>query len=163
MPTLRSILDRFRPAPAPGRPGPLGVPSEKRLSAADELAPVFAVVDSIDAECTALRAEGMQRADQIWRAAEERAAQIAADAAVRAQEERAATTAARRAAAHQQYVDDVAAAQRQADEIYTKGLAGLPPKVAAAVERVRALADGPAGEPALRKPALGEPALADPP
>ncbi len=145
--TLRSILDRFRPAPAPGRPGPLGVPSETRLSAADELAPVFAVVDVIDAECAALRAEGVRRAAEIWRGAEERAAQIAADAAIRAQEERAATTAQRRAAAHQQYVDDVAAAQRQADEIYTKGLAGLAPKVTAAVTRVRALADAPADTP----------------
>jgi hypothetical protein len=140
MSMLRGILDRFRPAPPPGRPGPIGVPSEGHLTAADELAPVFAALANVESECAAIRSEGARGADEIWRAAAERVQRIEADAAERAEEARAMATLQLQGAAQLQRVHELTAAQQQADALYSNGLRELEPYVAAAVAAVRALA-----------------------
>lgn len=140
MSMLRSILERFRPAPPPGRPGPIGVPSEGHLTAADELAPVFAALAEVESECAAIRSEAARQAAEIWRAAVDRAQRIEADAAERAEAARAMATAQLEGAAQLQRAQELAAAHEQAEALYSNGLKELEPYVAAAVDRVRALA-----------------------
>lgn len=140
MTTLRAILDRFRPAAPPGRPGPVGVPSEAKFTPADELAPVFAILDSVETECSAIRTRAERDAAAIVGAAGEYAKAVEADAVGAADRQRAAVAAALRAAAQTQFAEQVNAAKQEADLIRAAGTAELDSVVAAVVDKVRAIA-----------------------
>ena len=139
--SLRGILDRFRPSPLPGRAGPVGIPTDVRLTPADELAALFPALDTIEAECAAIREASARRAEQITHDAAQRTERIETDAVSQAQLERGTVAAALRAAAEQHHAQEIAAASRRAEEIRANGLAAITPQVSAAVARVSALAD----------------------
>lgn len=77
---LLSILDRFRPAGAPGPAGPVGVPALDDQGPAAELAPVFAACAADVAESRALVEEAQQAAQRAVPLAREQAAAVLAQA-----------------------------------------------------------------------------------
>jgi len=139
MPALRDILDRFRPAPGPGRAGPVGVPSTAVLTGADELGPVFAFLDDVIARCEAVRVDGQRQVAEIREASTVQLARLRAQAATAADEARAASAAAVQAAGRARQTAELVAAQRDADRIRADGVQRMPPYIAAAVSRVRNL------------------------
>src|SRR5690242_3555313 len=75
MPRMSDLLDRFRPAGAPGPAAAAGVPADHRAAAEDELAPVFAGMAEVERECAALRVAAHAAAEECAaRAAREAAA-----------------------------------------------------------------------------------------
>lgn len=162
MPTVRDLLDRFRPAGAPGPAGAAGVPADRREWVADELAPVFATLAGVEAECDRIRADAERAAARRRAEAAEQARTAVARARGEAPAIRAATAARTRedtAAELAQLADRTAA---EADEVRTHSARQLPGLLAQVVERVRqdlAALDGapPAGAP---PPAAAPPAAA---
>ena len=136
---LRDILDRFRPAPGPGRPGPVGVPSSATLTCADELEAVFAALDDVVARCDAIREEGRRQAAEIRRAADIRLASLGSQAATSAAQTRAAAVASVKAAGRARQAVELAAAQGEAARISADGVERMTPYIAAAVSKVRNL------------------------
>ncbi len=139
MPALRDILDRFRPAPGPGRPGPVGVPSATTLTGADELRPVFAALDDVVARCEAIREDGRRQAAEIRQAADLRLANVRSQAATSADQTRAASAASVKAAGMARHAAELAAARSEAARIRADGIEQITPYIAAAVSRVRSL------------------------
>lgn len=143
---LHTLLDRFRPAPPPGQPGPVGIPSPTPRTAVDELAPLFLLVDAIDAECARIRAGAELQAKQILDDAAARAARIEADAELQAKEARDAATRALRGEAQERIATVLSEARRDADKIRRRESAVLAQRVESAVNLVRAIG----GDPATR-------------
>src|SRR5450432_3155560 len=117
MPALRDILDRFRPAPGPGRPGPVGVPSEATRMAADELRPVFAALDDVAAQCELIHDDGHRRADQIRQAADADIATTRSQAVSTADTVRAASAASVRATGETRHAAELTVARHEAAQI----------------------------------------------
>jgi len=86
----RQFLGRFRPAAVPGPAAAAGVPADRRVEAAAELAPVFALLDDVETEIATIAADGAARAQRIRRGAERTAASMVADAESGARQIRAA-------------------------------------------------------------------------
>jgi len=139
MPALRDILDRFRPAPGPGRPGPVGVPSTATFTGADELRPIFAALDHAVARCEAIRGEGRRQAAEMRQAADVQVTSVTSQAATTAEQVEAASMAAVRAAGQARQVAELAAARSEAAHIRADGRQQMTPYIAAAVSRVRSL------------------------
>jgi hypothetical protein len=139
MPALRDILDRFRPAPGPGRPGPVGVPQPATFTGADELEAVFAALDDVSARCEAIRKEGRRQAAQIRQAADLRLATLRSQATTIADHTRAAAAASVEAAGRTRHAAELIAAQDEAARIRAEGIERMPPYIAAAVSKVRNL------------------------
>jgi hypothetical protein len=76
----RQFLGRFRPAAVPGPAAAAGVPADRRVEAAAELAPVFALLADVETEIAAITADGAEQARRIRRDAERTAAAMAAEA-----------------------------------------------------------------------------------
>jgi hypothetical protein len=90
---LSDLLQRLRPAGAPGAAAPVAVPAEEEDAAAAELAPVFAALKPVVAECEAIRSSAEQAvSNQVARARRDAEAMLA-DALSRAPAERAAAAA----------------------------------------------------------------------
>ena len=87
--TLLSILDRFRPAGAPGSVGVVGVPAVDNMGPASELAPVFAALEPEVAACAEQVAAARNAARSSIDAAHEHAAALLAEAHLRADAARA--------------------------------------------------------------------------
>ena len=134
---LRDILDRFRPAPGPGRAGPLGVPSATVHTSADELQPVFAALDDVEACCAAIRENGERRTADIREAAEAALAAIWSRAAKESERIRAESAASVAASGRVRHAVELAAARQEAARIGTSGIEAMGPYVTAAVSRVR--------------------------
>src|SRR5664279_2532640 len=139
MPALRDILDRFRPAPGPGRPGPVGVPSATSFTGADELRPIFAALDDVVARCEAIREDGRRQAAEIRQAADQQLASLTSQAATTADQVQAASIAAVRTAGQARQAAELAAARSEAAHIRADGIEKMTPYIAAAVSRVRSL------------------------
>ncbi|HEX6335364.1 MAG TPA: hypothetical protein VFZ85_00260 [Jiangellaceae bacterium] len=90
---LTDLLQRLRPAGAPGAAAPVAVPAEEEDAAAAELAPVFEALDAVVAECEAIRSSAEQAASDEMAQARRDAEAIVADALSRAPAERAAAAA----------------------------------------------------------------------
>ena len=86
----RQFLGRFRPAAVPGPAAAAGVPVDRRVEAAAELAPVFALLAEVESEIDMITAEGAERARRIRRDAERASATMVADAEAAARQIRAA-------------------------------------------------------------------------
>lgn len=82
--TLLSILDRFRPAGAPGSAGVVGVPALDDTGPASELAPVFAALETEMTACADQVAAARSAARSSIDAAHERATALLAEAHLRA-------------------------------------------------------------------------------
>jgi hypothetical protein len=139
MPTLRDILDRFRPAPGPGRPGPVGVPSAETRTGADELEAVFAALGDVVAHCDAIRSAALSQAAEIRRTADVQLANLRSHAATTAAQTRAAAAAAVKAAGQARQAAELGAAQAEAARVRADGVERMTPYVAAAVSKVRNL------------------------
>jgi len=71
---VRDLLERFRPAGAPGAATPAGVPSDRKAALSDELAPVLALLADTEQECARIRREGDDLARRVRADAAARAA-----------------------------------------------------------------------------------------
>jgi flagellar biosynthesis/type III secretory pathway protein FliH len=138
VPGVRDLLDRFRPAGAPGPAGAAGVPADRQESAADELAPVFAALAEVEAECERIRREAAQAA--AWRRAEaaEQARAVVAQARGRAASIRAAAATRIREDTAAELAQLAARTTAEADELRRRSARQQPQLVSIVVDRVRA-------------------------
>lgn len=136
MTTLRQLLQRFRPAGAPGAAGQAAVPADRAARAEEELRPVFAVLADADAEATAIRAAAQAAAAQRRRWAGLAARRIVTAAHTRAQQTRAEAFAAARADAARTAQTAMADAQRTADAVRARARARLDAAVPSIVSAV---------------------------
>jgi len=113
MPRISDLLDRFRPAGAPG-PAAAGVPADRRAAAEDELSPVFTALAEVERECGALREAADAAAEECtaWAAGE--AAALLRRAREDAVVERAQTAARSRTAGEDELAGLLARAEEEA-------------------------------------------------
>lgn len=135
---LLSVLDRFRPAGAPGPAGPVGVPSVDDQGPAAELAPVFAALALDVAEGQALVEQAQAAAQRDVPVARAQAASLLAQARLDAGAERATAAALVEQAASERDAEVRAAATAQAQELAARGSARIPALVAEVVHDVLA-------------------------
>ncbi len=108
---VERILERLRPAGAPGTAAAAGVPADRVAERAAELEPVLARLDPVQARCERLRSDAAAEVARRRRVAAEESRQLLAEARRAAQAERAAA-----AAAVERAVEAEAAAARLAAE-----------------------------------------------
>jgi len=121
-----NILDRFRPAGAPGPAGPVGVPAADDQGPAVELIPVFAALAADVETCRRLVDEARREADGVLSHAREQAAAIIAQARVDEGVERARAAAQVEQAASEQDARLLAHARKEADDLEEARMALLP-------------------------------------
>ena len=124
--TRPNILDRFRPAGAPGPAGPVGVPAGGDQGPAVELAPVFAALAADVEVCRRLVDEARREADGVLARARERAAAIIAQARLDEGVERARAAERVEQAASALDARLLAHARREADDLEEARTALLP-------------------------------------
>jgi F0F1-type ATP synthase membrane subunit b/b' len=90
MPNLRELLNRFRPAGAPGAAGRAGVPADRAAELSAELGPVFRALATTTAQAATLRSAATAEAAARRAAAARKAQDIVAEAHRAAEGERAA-------------------------------------------------------------------------
>ena len=134
---FRDLLDRFRPAGAPGPATIAGVPDDRPASVAAELEPVFAALAPVVARCTAIRLDAAADAQGRQRDAAQKVSAIIARAHVDAEAERASSAARRRRDAEASVNQAMHRATAEADDIRRRGDAGRPELVARALDRAR--------------------------
>jgi hypothetical protein len=152
MPGVRDLLDRFRPAGAPGAATGAGVPVDRRAGAEAELEPVFAALAATARECAGIRARARQEADRLTRSAAEQAELLVARARAAEQAERAAAASALRRDAQADLAAVAAAAERTADRVRREAEEHMPGLVAAVRDRVRAELTGLAAQRSEAEP-----------
>lgn len=136
MPALRDLLQRFRPAGAPGAPAAVGVPVDRRARAELELEPVFVALASAMRTSGEIRRVAAALAEAQIVAASTRAAAIIETADRDAPAEWAAAAAAsrRRAAGDREEIRAVAA--RDAARVRQRCDGALPALVDRALARL---------------------------
>ena len=137
-----SVLDRFRPAGAPGGAAPAGVPADRSAAVAAELAVVFAQLDDTEREADRVRAAGLAEAERVRQAAAQRSAAVVADAHQRAEAERAAAGADRQRTALEEDQRILAAATAEGQRVRAVSEQRLPEYVDRVVATARGLLDG---------------------
>lgn len=120
MARARDLLDRFRPAGAPGAAAAVGVPADRLAEVSEELEPVLALLDEVAQQCTALRAAGEARAARLREEGLQRVAQVQSSGREKARAARA---------------EVAARAQRQVEEDRTRALAEGAREAAAVLRR----------------------------
>lgn len=138
MPGVRDLLDRFRPAGAPGPAGIAGVPADRQDSVAAELKPVFAALAEVEEECERLRRDAARAAARHADAADAQAHALVAGARNGAGAERAAAAARVREDAAAEVAHLEASAAGEADEIRRRNAHRRPWLLSQVIERVRA-------------------------
>ncbi len=127
---VSTILDRFRRAAA--------VPAGVGDDLARELAPVFAALDTIEAECERVRTDAAEAAERRLVAARAKSAVVSARSREHAEAVRTETEAGRRRAREQEARSLRAEAEAEAARIKERGAAAMPELVVAVVACVRA-------------------------
>jgi len=138
VPAVRDLLDRFRPAGAPGAATAAGVPADRRATAAAELEPVFAALAAVITEGAALRADAAAAGARQEAAAEERGRVLVARARTEAEAVRAAEITRRREGAAAAARVVTARAQLEADEVRRRADQDRPQLLAQVLDRVQA-------------------------
>lgn len=138
MPRVRDLLDRFRPAGAPGAASAVGVPADRRDALAAELEPVFAALQGVIARCAQMRRDAVAECARREEAAAHRARAMLAQARGEAEAERAAAAATLRRRAQIAADEAQRRAAIRAQEIRESGAAARPELVRLAIERARA-------------------------
>ncbi len=138
MPSVRDLLNRFRPAGAPGAATAVGVPGDRRDSVVAELEPVFAHLADVVRHCDELRREAAAAAADREAAAAERGRVIAASARADSAADRASTAATLRAEAADAARRALARAEGEARQVRHDGDARRVGLVARAIDLVRA-------------------------
>ena len=134
---VRELLDRFRPAGAPGPAGAAGVPAQRQAAVTAELEPVFAALTEVVTGCDRLRLAAAQAAAKHERAALEQARVLVARARQDVAAERAAAAARIREESACDLAQMSAAAAAEADEVRRRSAQRMPWHVAQVVELVR--------------------------
>jgi len=131
-----NILDRFRPAGAPGPAGPVGVPAFGEQGPAAELAPVFEALAADVEACQTMVNQARQEADSALSGAREQAVAIMAQARLDEGGERARAAARVERAASAR--DDLllARAREDADDLERTRTALLPGTVRKVMDRL---------------------------
>jgi hypothetical protein len=146
---VREILDRLRPAGAPGGAARAGVPVDRRARLATELAPVFGHLEPVLQECLRITAEATAQAQRREADAARRAHDIVARARTESDADRADIAAKARATASSETERSLAQARRQAQDVHRRGEQRRPELLARVIDLVRAdlraLADDGAG------------------
>lgn len=138
MPSARDLLQRFRPAGAPGPATATGVPADRVAERAAELEPVFESLRSTTDDVARIRQEAVAEAEHRREQAREQAVSRVADARLEADAIRAATLADAQRDAQGAARAGVAAAAAHAEAITARSLARLDGDVEEVVRRVRA-------------------------
>lgn len=138
MAKLRDLLDRFRPAGAPGQATRAGVPVDRRAGLSTEVAPIFAALAPVLTECERIREEARTEARRREAEARQRAQAIVARARMESEAERAAAAAAARARVMHENEQIMARARAEAQAVREQGERRRPELVARVVELVRA-------------------------
>lgn len=139
MPAIHDVLQRFRPA---GAPGPAAaVPADRRAALEEELAPVFAGLEDAEAEWRRIVSEAHDRARVLEETARAEAAGLVARARSAAAGERASAEAEVRHAAEGEDRALLSAADDEANRIRTEASTRLEGLVATAVGIVGSLVD----------------------
>ena len=138
MPAVRDLLERFRPAGAPGAASAAGVPADRRATVAAELEPIFAALDEVTRKCEALRLTASRAADRQVAHAEQQASALVARAATEAEAERAAASAQLRSRAVREVAEIAARAAVDADAVRRDGEQTRLQLLIRLVQRVRA-------------------------
>jgi vacuolar-type H+-ATPase subunit H len=131
-----NILDRFRPAGAPGPAGPVGVPATGEQGPAVELAPVFAALGADVESCRRMVDEARRDADRALSSAREQAVAIIARARLDEGAERARAAARVEQAASAQDARLLARARKDADDLERSRTALLPGMVRTVMDRL---------------------------
>jgi vacuolar-type H+-ATPase subunit H len=131
-----TILDRFRPAGAPGPAGPVGVPATGEQGPAAELVPVFAALAADVQACRTMVEEARRDADRALSGAREQAAAIIAQARLDEGAERARAAARVEQAAAAQDARVIAQARTDADDLERSRTALLPGAVRQVLDRL---------------------------
>jgi vacuolar-type H+-ATPase subunit H len=138
VPSARDLLQRFRPAGAPGPAAATGVPADRVAERAVELGPLFARLQDTTGAVARIRADAAAEADRRRQQARERASARVAEARLEADAIRAAALAeAQRGAASAARTSAEQAAARAAS-ITRRSREVLDDDVAEVVRRVRA-------------------------
>lgn len=148
MPRVRELLNRFRPAGAPGAASGAGVPVDRRAGVEAELEPVFAALEETQRECARLREAALAAASASGTETAGRAASIVEQARLDATAIRAEAAAEARQRAAKEIAEVGAAAAEQVDEVRRAAQLRRPELVAAVVAEVRAELAGLPGGPA---------------
>lgn len=134
---LRDLLDRFRPAGAPGQATSAGVPVDRRAGLSTEVAPIFAALAPVLAECERIREAARVEARRREAEARRRAQAIVAQARMESEAERAAAAAAVRARVTSENEQTLTRAREAARAVREEGERRRPARVARVVELVR--------------------------
>lgn len=113
----RDLLQRFRPAGAPGTAAAAGVPADRVAELSAELEPVLAQLDETGEEAVRIRAEGSREAARIRAEAEQRARTMVATAVREAEGDRLAAAARVNQRAAAEAAQTVAVARAEAAEL----------------------------------------------
>jgi hypothetical protein len=136
--SVRTFLDRFRPAGAPGAATGAGVPSDRVARVAAELAPVFDALAASTAECDRLRRNARSEAAARIHEAAEAAGALLDRARVDSEADRATAAAAQRQQAAAAATRLVAEGEESARALLSRADARRPDLVARISERARA-------------------------
>lgn len=133
-----SILDRFRPAGAPGPAGLVGVPAADSIGLATELAPVFAALADDVRACSDLVGKAQSQSEATRASAQDRAGALMAQTrlALAAVQASAAAQVTERAAGQDAAL--LAQAQRDAASLKLAGTALLPSLVQKVIDAMLA-------------------------
>ncbi|HEX6234682.1 MAG TPA: hypothetical protein VFZ63_16260 [Jiangellaceae bacterium] len=148
---LSDLLQRLRPAGAPGGAAAVAVPAEEEDPVAAELAPVFEALASVLAECDRIRTSAEQAAaDEIARARRE-AEVMVADATSRVPAERAAAAAMIHRSGDAAADALLAEAQQAAARLRTDGAQRVAELTERVVANIRAAITARAGPPEVKR------------
>lgn len=139
MASIRDLMERFRPAGAPG-PAAVAVPADRQTEIVAELEPVFARLTGAQAEARQILADAELDVRRAAESARLRAAATVATARRDADAERSGAAAAARQEAGAAQADLMAQARRSAEVIARTADERIPELVARAVELVRSSA-----------------------
>lgn len=142
MPRVRDLLYRLRPSGAPGAANPPGVPADRAREAADELAPVFALLEPVEAECRRIVAAAQQDAESQRAHDREAARDLLASAQARVPVEREAARARARRSAEERVAAAAGRGKASADQVRRQSEEQMPHYVDLVADRVWALVDG---------------------
>jgi hypothetical protein len=134
---VRDLLERFRPAGAPGAAAPAGIPADRNRQLQDELGQVLALLSDTEAECDAIRRAASERADRVRRDAATRAAATSAAAREQADAARAEAAARQRRRNEARAAEELRDAQHRARDVMARVSQRRPALVARVVDGLR--------------------------
>ncbi|WP_454857475.1 hypothetical protein [Promicromonospora soli] len=137
--TLRSFLERFRPAGTPGAAAQRGVPADRAADQTAELEPLLALLDDVESTAASIRHDAVADAARRHTEAAQEAAAIVARAHGSADAARAEVTARVRREAQDEASAAVAAGEERVAALRARVTARMPAYVDRVVDEVRML------------------------